>query len=355
MVAVTGLMGGCGTRVVGRHSETPGVSPPSTAARLTATKPAECSISATLVPGCGAWFGVAPGAWTTTPEDVALNDFEAATGRTAAIVHSYHRGGRLFPTPAEIAIENDPNHDRILFFNWKPEEQHTWAEVASGAVDDEIDREAGFLRTHMTHRFFITIHHEPENDVHPAPGSGYTAEDYRAMFRHVVLRLRARGVTRAVTVMSYIGLPKWGHQTWFDQLYPGDDVVDWVGEDQYSRAEPGVYHGGFGEMVGRTAPEEPGWPGFYEWAQHEHPNKPLMLSEWGLFYSRQNPAYGRTFFADVVASLQQFPRIKALVYFDSPSIPPYGESTAVSQDRPTLASYRRLGALSYLNPAVPSS
>lgn len=312
-----------------------------------------CPITHWLNASCGIWWGVAPGQFTTKSESVALHGFERATGRSVAIVHSYHRGRQLFPTAQEIGIARNQRRPHILFLNWKPEDGHTWRAVAAGAVDGEIDREALYLTTHFSNRFFLTIHHEPENEVRPEAGSGYTAADYRNMFRHVVLRLRSRGMVNAITVMDYIGIPKWGVQSWFGQIYPGDDVVDWIGEDQYTRAEPTYYHGDFAEMVNRTEKRYPGWPGFYTWEVRAHPGKPIMLSEWGLFYWAREPGYADRFLATVLKELPRYPRIRAIVYFDSPNIPPRGYSTSVSSSASSLASFNKYGRLPVFNPPIP--
>ena len=49
------------------------------------------------------------------------------------------------------------------------------------------------------------------------------------MFRYVINRLRADGVTNLVSVMVLMAYMPWIRQSWLDDLYPGDDVVDWVG------------------------------------------------------------------------------------------------------------------------------
>src|ERR687895_576794 len=41
----------------------------------THTMPATCTVSAKLVPSCGAWWGVAPASFTDTPRTQALHDF----------------------------------------------------------------------------------------------------------------------------------------------------------------------------------------------------------------------------------------------------------------------------------------
>ena len=246
-----------------------------------ATRRPTCGVSDILVPECGRWWGVAPGALTGEPYQKSLQEFEAKIDRPVDIYHGYHRNDALFPTQVELGLARDPVSPRLLFLNWKPSMEHTWRQVADGVVDERIDTLADHITTTFPERFFFTIWHEPENDVDPATGSGMTATDYAAMFRHVVQRLRANGVTNAVTVMTYMGAPEWGPAPWFADLYPGDEVVAWIGVDPYINAVPKAHvEGSFHDIVDRKGAN---WPGFYTWAQQHYPDKPIMVAEWGVF------------------------------------------------------------------------
>jgi hypothetical protein len=340
-------------------SPSSGPSAPSTDSPSPSPSPTSCAVGADLVPDCGILWGAAADAHTTTPLTQAVHDFERSTGRTQAVFHTYHRGiGTLWPTSEEIALANEPGHPRIPFINWKPA-TGTWADVAAGepAVDGFIDQVAAHIKADFPDRkFFLTIHHEPENDVDPAPGSGMTATDYAAMFRHVVQRLRGDGVTNAVTVMTYMAYPKWCVQPWHDELYPGDDVVDWVAWDVYASSAPGYGYGDFGELMNRgdgignevhdlvsSAVSTFAWPGFYNWAAAEFPSKPLMLGEWGVWYDPTNSVHKSWFFDNVSQEIANYPRIKAMVYFDSPDAE--GRSSSVDQPSDALPAYQKLGAL----------
>lgn len=278
-----------------------------------------CTATARLIPSCGAWWGLAPEIFTGAPVEQALRGAETRMGAAADVVHVYHRGGELFPTRAEIGLARDPARPRLLMVNWKPALDHTWAEVARGEIDRRIDRLAAHLRSAFPERFFLTLHHEPENDVDESPGSGMRAADYAAMYRHVVLRLRERGVRNAVFVMTYMGAPNWAAQPWFEQLYPGDDVVDWVAMDPY--ADDRVKD--FDRLVNKTREEEEfaQWPGFYRWMQLRFPGKPVMVAEWGVFGRPRDPSFKRRFFESVGREIKRYPQIKALLYFDSPQAP----------------------------------
>lgn len=301
---------------------------------------AACAVSRLLVPACGHWWGVAPLAHTDIPLIQAMHEEERTAGRHLDIVHTYHVNGELFPTPAERKLALQPGQHRLLLINWKPSTSLTWRQVAQGAIDHRIDRLAHHLKTTFRHRFFLAIWHEPENDVVERAGSGMTAQDYRAMYRHVVLRLRADGVTWAVTVMDYMGFDQWARTDFFDELWPGDDVVDWIGLDPYGTgANSGYAARTLAALVDRP---EGDFPGYYTWARRQHPNKPIMLAEWGVEAVASNPDGQARFFRDVAGELARFPAIKALVYFDMPS-PPDGQRRTYLRAYPsTTTAYQQL-------------
>lgn len=407
----------------------------------TDTGPSDCTVGEKLVPTCNVLWGAATGGHTGRSLTASLHEFEQETRRTQAVFHTYHRGiGTLFPTAEEIATADESGHPRIPFINWKPAVA-SWADIAAGdpKVDDFIDRLAAYLHKRFPGPFFLTIHHEPENDVDETKGSGYTAADYAAMYRHVVQRLRDDGATNVVTVMTYMGYAKWPAQPWFDQLYPGDDVVDWIALDVYAYSTPGYGYGDFGEMVNRggdgsspppaspsppptsgapsaspsppssgspspsPSPSSPtpasptpasptpgspspgspspsgaapspsgtassgppsaspllagaqrrsGWTGFYNWAAARFPDKPLMIGEWGV-WSGSDAKHKAWFYDNVGTEIARFPRIKALIYFETPD--DNGHDSRVDHPADALPAYRKLGALPIFQVTVPAA
>jgi hypothetical protein len=289
-------------------------------------------------------WGVAPGAHTDTPRTVALHDFEQKTGRDQAVYHAYHRGtGDVFPTAEEMDIAREPGHKRVLFLNWKPTGA-SWASIARGdpATDAYLDRLAEHITRSFPEPFFLTIHHEPENEVTAEAGSGWTAHDYAMMFRHVIQRLRDDGVSNVVSVMAYMAYVPWNVQPWFEDLYPGDDVVDWVAWDSYAYSDPGYGYGDFAEMMNRRSGSRPAWPGFYNWAATRFPTKPLMVAEWGVWHSESNQGHKPYFFRSVAQQVQLFPRVKAMVYFDTPHNQ-QGMDSRVDSTEEALGAYCVLG------------
>jgi hypothetical protein len=310
-----------------------------------------CPVSDTLVPSCGAWWGVAANPLGGETWDQALGNFESEIGRSVDIAHYYHKAPELFPTTGEIARAHQKDHERILYLNWKPEMGRSWAQVAAGdpEVDAYIDKEATYLKQKFTDKFFMAIHHEPEDEVNPAAGSGFTAKDFAAMYRHVVERLRADGVRNAVFVLNYLGTPTWGSQPWFNDLYPGDDVVDWIAEDPYVISGSGAWWATtFGAAVDRKLAQYPDWPGFYSWAKQFHPDRPIMLGEWGVDEEPQQPDGKADFFLAQMGGMQEYPNVKALVYWNSVPIHPVG-ITRIDSSQPALGAYRQLSEIPLLN------
>jgi hypothetical protein len=306
--------------------------------------PAECTVDAKLVPTCNILWGAAAGGFSETPRDVALRDWEAKSGRTASIYHTYHRGDEQFPTAAEIAMAREVGKPRILFTNWKVDYGSKWADVAAGKQDARIDRLSAYIKANFTEKFYLTMHHEPENDVNATAGSGMTAKDFAAMFRHVVLRMRANGVDNAVFVMAYMNVEKWNNSPWWYDLYPGDDVVDWLGVDSYINAQPGGFHNAdFKNLMDRTT--DPKFPGWYTWATTQHPTKPLMAAEWGVYECRTacDPAEKAKLFDTVLPQLKAMPKIKAIVYFDTAS-DQQGLDMRIDSTPTALAAFQRVAA-----------
>jgi beta-mannanase len=234
-------------------------------------------------------------------------------------------------------MAKEPGRTRYLLINWKPSGK--WADVAAGQSDAQIDRLAAHITSTFTSKFFLAIYHEPENNVQDTAGSGMRASDYRAMFRHVVQRLREKGVTNAVTVMNYMGAVKWGVTPWFGDLYPGDDVVDWVAFDPYSVGQPGFNAGDFAKMVNRGQNDK--WPGMYDYVVKNHPGKPVMLGEWGFGDFSADRSAKVQFFTDMAAQLAHFPAIKALVYFDAADAAPFGD-TRIDSSQQSLTAFKKL-------------
>jgi hypothetical protein len=323
---------------------TPPTTIPPTTTPPTTTPPAQgCVTDALLVPSCGVLWGGAAGGFTDTPRDQALKEWEATTGRTATIYHTYHKGDEMFPTKAEIAMTRDAASPRVLLLNWKIAYNTTWAKVAAGAQDKRIDTWSAYVKKNYDQKFFLALHHEPENDIQVAASTGMTAKDYANMYRYVIKRLRANGVDNAVNVVAYMGNEKWMAQSWWQDIYPGDDVVDWIGLDSYVSVEKDYYHyGDMGDLLDRQP--SGGGVGWYDWAVRNHPTKPIMVAEWGMYHRTKSIVDKAAAFNTVVPELKAHPAVKAVVYFDTKSDDEGDRDISVNSTPAGLAAFKKIAA-----------
>jgi hypothetical protein len=303
------------TLVGGGPSSAGPADPAATYASSTPRATRTCPLNKNLVPRCGVLWGAYAQAVGSQQALGAFRHLERVSGSRFSVVHYYHQGTELFPTPWEIQLSR---HHRHLLLNWKPEAGHSWAEVADGAADGYLDSEASYLRAHYRKPFFLVIHHEPENEIDQTPGSGFTAADYRAMFRHVERRLEAGGVHNAIYVMNYMGAQTYAERSWYADLWPGRHFVDWIAFDPYDAPGLNPQSGGFKKMVNRHWGTGV-WRGSYRWAHRHFPSKPVMLGEWGAAEKAGNAAWKAGFFKTVVHDLRTMPRLKLLAYFSSPT------------------------------------
>ncbi|HEY8293729.1 MAG TPA: hypothetical protein VIG41_00200, partial [Micrococcaceae bacterium] len=183
---------------------------------------------------------------------------------------------------------------------------------------------AAHLKQTLDKPFFLSLNAEMEDEVDPTAGSGRTPADFRDFYRHVALLLRDNGVDNAVFVLNYIGSTRWAAMPWFQDLYPGGDVVDWIAQDPFAfdfAATPD-----FARLINQ---KDGTWPGFYDWAAATFPDKPQMLAEWGVDDAQGDPTLKPSFFSSAAQLVAQFPKLRALVYWNHFGIDPNGSDTAV--------------------------
>jgi len=241
-------------------------------------------VSSLLVPDTGAWFGATTPAFNQSGTSAqGLEEWEAITGFRPHVFPWYKTGAwNGIPTAAERAIIDPGGGVRYAIpkYAWKVgagSNIGTWIDVANGVYDTQIDACADGLKTYPFTMFF-SVFHEPEDNVNT---SGNTRAAYRAMWRRVRDRFEARGVDNLVYVLQFAGAPNHAVNaagSGFEDMYPGDDYIDWLGMDPYTHSPT---RNTLDELVNATAGGPSGYGGWYTWAQTNHPTKPIMLGEFG--------------------------------------------------------------------------
>jgi hypothetical protein len=252
----------------------------------------------------GSWRGPGPGR-PSRPE-TSIKAAETAIGRKYAIDHRYYDWGAVIPTTYESWTTA---HGRIPMVSlcacrFADGSVVPWARIASGKEDAYLKTIAQHFVALNNPAFFV-LDAEPETNV----GIRGSAADYRAAWRHVVTLFRTVGAKNVAFVWSttaYAFRPESGESALAASMYPGDGLVDWVASDPYNFVNGGNWNS--------LAFEVDPW---YQWARTTHPDKPLMLSEWGSKEDPAQPGRKAAWFRSALTALQtKYPKIHAVVYFD---------------------------------------
>ena len=279
-----------------------------------AASAAECVVDEILVNSCRPWLGATAGRYPQVSSGFRsqIAYHEQRIGKQLDIVHTYHPPGDMPLSADERYFISRP--DTISFINWKP--TVAWIDAAGGnaTVNAQIDRVADAFVSVAPKKVFLTLSHEPENDVsvghctNPRSGArGGSPADYKAMWRNVRDRFDARGVDNVVWVMNYMNWPDW--DCLIDDVYPGDELVDWI-----------VFNGYGG----------PSYPNYVANVGHFYdlltdlsiPGRDLASKPWGIVeWSARNATeqVGVSYFNQARTALEsnRFPNLKAYMAYDT--------------------------------------
>lgn len=283
------------------------VAPPSPAAA------AECVVDELLVNSCRPWLGATAGKYPQVASSfrAQIAYHEQRIGRPLDIVHSYHPPGNLPLSADERYFINRP--DTMAYINWKP--TVAWIDAAgrNATVNAQIDRVADAFLSVAPKKVFLTLSHEPENDVSTghcttprSTARGGSPADYRAMWRNVHDRFEARGVDNVVFVMNYMNWAPW--DCLVDDVWPGNDLVDWVTFNGYGGPSfPDYVHevSRFYDLLTRMSN-----------AEHDFLAKPWGIAEWSVRNASEQ--LGISYFSQARAALEsgRFPKLEMHMAFD---------------------------------------
>lgn len=266
-----------------------------------------------------------------TEDDVTLGGierFEKLIGRPLAIVaSSSYWGEQTFPL---ANLQLIAWHGAIPLIFWSPwdrpyeqlrgPDRFSLDDILAGHWDAYIDRWADGAKT-FGKPFFVSLANEMNGcwfpwsgtfygGSKPLPGSGFAGpEKFKAAWRHIVDRVRARGATNISWVFHVNNysdpMEKWNAMA---QYYPGPDYVDWLGMSIYGKQERGADHWmDFDDDL----LEEP-----YAELAAVDATKPIMVSEFGV---GEFPDMGSkaTWLSHAFTSMAspRYPRLKAAVYW----------------------------------------
>ncbi len=277
-----------------------------------------CTVNELLVNSCRPWFGASANGYSEVAGDkrTQLEYFEQRTGRQMEMVHLYHGAGNASHQldATDLHFINRP--DTMVYLNWPVTNDFSTATGGNATVNGYIDQMARSIRNVAPKKLFLTIHHEPENDLSTVPGDcGYapvgtmgTAAEYVAMWRNIRQRFDALGVNNVVWVMNYMNYPKFNCM--IDDLWPGNEYVDYISFNGYQATNRDV---SFEKRVAE----------FYDFltatsnSTHNYLSKEWGIVEWGIHSASQANTY--LYYQQAKAAVENnvFPKLRFYMVFDN--------------------------------------
>jgi len=279
------------------------------------------------VPECGAYWGAYVNAPIRTGENnavarlKALRTVESDLNRTFDLDHHFYRWDNLlsdFSTTNHV--EKSIEDGRTQFLSWKPVYEDginiAWSSIADGKHDALIKEKAGRVAA-LDQPVMLVFEHEANSrvgDFEPGPtnrghitSKAGSPEDFVAAWKHIHGIFADEEVSNVSWVWIMTRSPFKGTADQADQLYPGDDYVDWVGLDPYN-----FFHGqkNWSEMSDLMA-------GFTSWVETREIDKPWLLGEWGSVEDPDNEGRKAEWIRNAADYFESEKRIKAIVHFDS--------------------------------------
>src|SRR5690606_22724281 len=212
-------------------------------------------------------------------------------------------------TPEEQRV----GEDRMLLLSWESKwwggskkQQPTWRQIADGELDKSvIDVQARRIKEYGDRtgkKVFLSFDLEMDTRT---PDNGTPAE-YVEAYRHIHDRFRELGVDNVVWTWIITGYL--GHAELFEQMYPGDAYVDWIGYNQYNYYR---CHKTGWQSFARTQTATHAWI-----RENISDRKPLMLSEFGTANDPSRPGRQAEWYAEVPGVLKRLDGVKAALQWN---------------------------------------
>jgi hypothetical protein len=258
-----------------------------------------------------------------------IEAFEQLVGKHQAIIASSSFWGEgTFPAANVRLIAR---HGALPLVFWSPwdrpykegrgPDKYSLTSIVAGTHDEYIDQWADAAKE-FGQPMIVSFANEmngswfPWSGVlyggsQPAQGGGFQGpETFKAAWRHVVDRVRARGATNVKWVLHLMDFST-PNEDWnmAAQYYPGPDYVDWLGFSLY----------------GAQFPSDDHFPDFFscfDWPYTEltrvDPNKPIMVCEWGVgeFPDKGDKGEWIRGAFRTMADISKYPRLKAAVFWN---------------------------------------
>ena len=290
-------------------------------------------------PTDGILFGAASGARGGQTQIGAIQELEGQLGGKLPLVRTFARWDtKLDNSLREFIIDGD----RRMMVSIKPQRDNgqiiTWRSIANARPGSQLHNEmvemARDIRS-LNGDVWVAFHHEPEAGADSeAWGS---PDDFQAAWRnfHTVFQQQNAGVEFVWTMTGWSFAVNTADRRSAFRWYPGDAYVDYLGADVYNWNQCRNSRETWRSLKDAIDP-------FVEWGNRNHPNKPLVLPEFGVHGSASAKA---GWLDDARALLKSSPykdRFAAVIYFDSIDTGAPGCNWPLDSSSASLAAAQRI-------------
>lgn len=282
-----------------------------------------------VVPARGAYTGAYVD-FGETEDGVTLEkieEFENLAGKHQAIIaSSNYWGEQSFPARNVNLIWRYGAVPLVFWSPWdRPYEQKRGPdrfglhEIINGTWDEYVDKWGDAARE-FGKPIFVSFANEMNGDWFPWSGSFYGGnlpvdgrpgewqgpQAFKAAYRHVVDRVRARGASNVKWVFHTNNYSE-PNDTWnyAPAYYPGPEYVDWLGMSVYGQQ--------FSRGPWSALQPLMDWP--YEEMSRIDPHKPIMIAEWGAGEFPLSGDKAAWIKEGLEVFLTKYPRVKGAVYW----------------------------------------
>ncbi len=165
-------------------------------------------------------------------QDAKFTEAEAQLGRKFDVVRIFHSSWTN-SFSRELTYANQGKIVHTSYKLWS-----SWRQVSNdlrtpgSAKRIEVENMAIAMQNQMPGPHFMTLNHEPENDVDAA--AGQAEQDYSDMVCAFRDLFRLKGNTKTKFTVAAIREDYHSDKTLGAKLYPGDQCLDWQGADSYN-------------------------------------------------------------------------------------------------------------------------
>jgi hypothetical protein len=273
---------------------------------------APCTVSAKLENSCRPWLGAWANGYTQAGTGVRnqITYHEQRVGRQVELVKDYRNGGAGLSADDKYYISRPGTY---VVITWKPGSDFSSAGGGNTTINSNIDAMADAAKSVAPRKFFLSVWHEPENDVSPGTsacstsGNAGSPAQYRQMWQNVRNRFDAKGVNNVVWTQIPMGYSGW--QCMEKDLWPGNNLIDWIMWDPYGQSDKSTWDGQIGS--------------YYKWmsansdAAHAFTSKVWGIAETSTHLSSKASSVAYWNGAKAALDGNKFPKIKAYIVFDS--------------------------------------